>query len=604
MNGLYGTNITIVKKGQLEFALEKPKMVVFGHEQYPELYQKAAALMESITKTHPLSDGNKRTAMIAAEIMVAANGGELVLPLKSTRLSVATAMDKNDDLSETVQKWFGVHVATNASQLCFMLQEIIEEESILKRLATAQKYREVEDILSLWMAFDNYPEKKKAWQDLLYELEGGKKDTGDGRAPPGSGDPWPDMWDMIQNMAGRDHCFSCSSISPPVTSIRDLRYYDNSYEELIRAESSLKDAESEFEGSVKLDVMHKKAMLLQYGGKYGDALSEFKRMEAVRGDAPGSSIHVGNMLSRLGRHEEARDYWRLFLNLNPGSIPGLCHYAATLEKLGEYEEGLSVCQKVLASEGIDPAAGGRPDPDAGRSTRDSILLTVLLTRALCLVKLDRGRDAVKALGRIAALEPSTVLCYEILGTIAMAGRDYKTAIHNYDRVIRLAPHKNTTYYNKALAVHEMNGPNDDRLLGLYKKSMELNPNHAKSWIGYGYVLRARGRPREAVPYLERGLEIKPYKTALLYLGYTMVDLGSHDSATRYFDRILSSEPGHGDALFGKSMALAEMNGVLECLECLEGAVRTDPAYKNLAKGRHSGRFANVRDSKKFQKLVA
>ena len=88
------------------------------------------------------------------------------------------------------------------------------------------------------------------------------------------------------------------------------------------------------------------------------------------------------------------------------------------------------------------------------------------------------------------------------------------------------------------------------------------------------------------------------------MGYTLVDLGNHDSAIRYFDRILSTEPGHGHALFGKSMALAEMHGILECLECLEGAIRTNPAYKNLAKGRHSGRFANVRDSRKFQKLVA
>ncbi len=68
-------NVVIVKKGQLGFALEKPKMAACGHEQYPELHQKAAALMEAVTKIHPLSDGNKRMAMMLAELMINANGG-------------------------------------------------------------------------------------------------------------------------------------------------------------------------------------------------------------------------------------------------------------------------------------------------------------------------------------------------------------------------------------------------------------------------------------------------------------------------------------------------------------------------------------------------
>ena len=60
------TKITIINRGQLEFALEKPRMHVYGHEQYPELYQKAATVMEVLTKSHVLSDGNKRCAMRVA----------------------------------------------------------------------------------------------------------------------------------------------------------------------------------------------------------------------------------------------------------------------------------------------------------------------------------------------------------------------------------------------------------------------------------------------------------------------------------------------------------------------------------------------------------
>ena len=45
LNRTHRTNISVINKGQLEFALEKPRMQLFGAEQYPELHQKAAILM-------------------------------------------------------------------------------------------------------------------------------------------------------------------------------------------------------------------------------------------------------------------------------------------------------------------------------------------------------------------------------------------------------------------------------------------------------------------------------------------------------------------------------------------------------------------------------
>ena len=122
--------------------------------------------METITKIHTLSDGNKRTAMMAAEFMIKANGGELSLPLKAIRLSVNTAMDSTDSMTELIQKWFKLHTAMNSNQLCLMLMESIEEESIIKKLWELKKFSKVEKLLSKWMAFDSYPEHMKAWNEL------------------------------------------------------------------------------------------------------------------------------------------------------------------------------------------------------------------------------------------------------------------------------------------------------------------------------------------------------------------------------------------------------------------------------------------------------
>ena len=50
--------------GLLESALARPSASMFGTEAYADLPTKAAALLESLARNHPLFDGNKRTAWV------------------------------------------------------------------------------------------------------------------------------------------------------------------------------------------------------------------------------------------------------------------------------------------------------------------------------------------------------------------------------------------------------------------------------------------------------------------------------------------------------------------------------------------------------------
>ncbi|MGD2205982.1 MAG: type II toxin-antitoxin system death-on-curing family toxin, partial [Anaerolineae bacterium] len=48
-----------------------------GVDLYPDLWDKAAALMESLIQNHPFVDGNKRTGLAAAGILLEQNGYRL-----------------------------------------------------------------------------------------------------------------------------------------------------------------------------------------------------------------------------------------------------------------------------------------------------------------------------------------------------------------------------------------------------------------------------------------------------------------------------------------------------------------------------------------------
>ena len=63
--------------GLLESAVHRPASVVFGTEAYPSLDTKAAALLHSIVKNHPLLDGNKRLAWLSTRLFYAKNDRDL-----------------------------------------------------------------------------------------------------------------------------------------------------------------------------------------------------------------------------------------------------------------------------------------------------------------------------------------------------------------------------------------------------------------------------------------------------------------------------------------------------------------------------------------------
>ena len=62
--------------GLLEAAVHRPRASVLGQDAYPDLLTKAAALVHSLARNHPLVDGNERLAWLATYVLCAKNGVE------------------------------------------------------------------------------------------------------------------------------------------------------------------------------------------------------------------------------------------------------------------------------------------------------------------------------------------------------------------------------------------------------------------------------------------------------------------------------------------------------------------------------------------------
>lgn len=95
-------------RGRLESALARPQTMAFGRYQHVTLFDKAAALFDSLINNHALIDGNKRLALVTTSLFLALNGRPVIAePSEFTAftLRVASPKETRPTLKE-IAVWF------------------------------------------------------------------------------------------------------------------------------------------------------------------------------------------------------------------------------------------------------------------------------------------------------------------------------------------------------------------------------------------------------------------------------------------------------------------------------------------------------------------
>jgi death-on-curing protein len=94
--------------GLLESAAHRPGAVLYGHEAYPDLDQKAAALLDSLVGNHALVDGNKRLGWLAVVVLYGLNDVDLDAPddpAYDLVMSVARRELAVDEIARALAAW-------------------------------------------------------------------------------------------------------------------------------------------------------------------------------------------------------------------------------------------------------------------------------------------------------------------------------------------------------------------------------------------------------------------------------------------------------------------------------------------------------------------
>lgn len=92
----------------LHSAIERPKATFAGHDLYPTIFEKAAAMIHSLIQNHPFDDGNKRTALAATVRLLYLNGYLLVHPVNET-VKFTLNIQKKKYCFEEIASWLKTH---------------------------------------------------------------------------------------------------------------------------------------------------------------------------------------------------------------------------------------------------------------------------------------------------------------------------------------------------------------------------------------------------------------------------------------------------------------------------------------------------------------
>ena len=570
LNRRHRVNATVMNKGQLEAALEKPDLSMFGKVFYPELHQKAAILMESLCKSHCLSDGNKRTSMMAAEYLVSANGATLVLPLKSIRLTVDCAMDKDDKMSDELIMWFKTHIAQDPIQLSIMFEELIEERLIVTTLLSQGEYDKAEKIVDKWLVFDNYPESKAMWDDLMDKWK--KRDRSMGSEPGASRSNFS-PWLSISPELRIEDSVNLASILPDARATNPV-YTEHSMSELKRVENYIQAQSAQSTAS----SLQRAAGILERFHSHKNACMVYDKLIEVEGRSNRIMHRKLFNLVFSEQYNEALALSNQLLELDQNSVHVNKLRARTCNIMGDRLSALESANRVL-----------KQIPD------DLPMLKIKVD----IIREDYPSDATKLDREIYRLDPDDLVSAKNMAvSLSDQGRN-EEAIKLFDKILSRAPRDAAAHYSKGLCLSRLD-KNEDALT-YYEKSLQIDPRYVMALINMGAIYMNDDKKNEAYDCLSKALKLSPeHPIGLLNMGVVLLSQENAQESINVLNKLLSVDHLNADGMYLLAQAYVKRDKTVHSLDILERLVNIDPSYKSRIK--NDPNFYQLRDLRRFQNL--
>ncbi len=268
-------------------------------------------------------------------------------------------------------------------------------------------------------------------------------------------------------------------------------------------------------------------------GEWDEALAAFDRALAFRPGYASAYTNRGVALQRAGRPGPAAESYRRALQLEPGSRPALKNLADLYLEEGEPEEAFALYRQALT--GGEEYTG----------------IAVDLARGLA--REGRGEEAAAVYREIIRSRPDNHSARLGLGNLLLKEGDLSAAREQYRAAVEINPHSVTARYNLANLLIEEGRVEEG--IAAYREVLRRDPGHRDSHNNLGIQLAARGELEPALGHFEAAIATDPADPAGYYnRGLALIKLGRPGEAVPDLERTLELSPDYRPAL--RALAVA------------------------------------------------
>jgi len=149
----------------------------------------------------------------------------------------------------------------------------------------------------------------------------------------------------------------------------------------------------------------------------------------------------------------------------------------------------------------------------------------------------------------------------------------------YRKILEINPDHSDSLH--LLGVIANQAGNNDMAVKLIGRAIEINPKEAIYYNNIGNAFIAQGNPEQGIISYQKALELKPdFAEALVSMGSAYNELGRPDEAISCFQKALQFKQDFADAYYNMGIALKEQNKIDEAIICYQKSLELNPGFND------------------------
>lgn len=306
-------------------------------------------------------------------------------------------------------------------------------------------------------------------------------------------------------------------------------------------------------------------------GRFVEALALAEKL--VAGDRQDASLWFlyGQALHAARKLTDAEAAYRHAIELDPWRLTAYANLAGLAEARGDLGTAAEIWTKLS---GLYPEDSRfryqivRTQLQAGQPERAYMSLARLpesetdsaaahYWKGMTLRKLGRPSDAVEALRRsTAASPPGEIQSWIALSSTLSELRRHPEAIAAARNAVEQDPASAEARF--WLAVHLKDGGRAEEALAITTSLIAEHPSDPAAWRQHGFALAVLARSKEAIPALEKSLELDPKQSKVwAALADTYHADGQADAARRAYEQLMRIDPQYARSLYDSLIVIYE-----------------------------------------------